>query len=89
MVARSEDLVIAPDEAGTGTNALLLRTAALRRLSFAYGKGSFSTHVTAAREFSLSVGILNHWRLAFDLDEPQQYLRWAHQYVVRNLVGVV
>lgn len=77
MADCGDDLVIAPDERRTGTNALLLRAEALRCVPFAYGPGSFAAHVGAARRLNLAIRVIDHWRLAFDIDEPAQYARWA------------
>ena len=70
------DIVIAPDESGTGTNVLLLRSLALRNLRFAYGPGSHAAHVAAARAGGLTIETFKDWRLAFDVDGPAQYATW-------------
>jgi 2-phospho-L-lactate guanylyltransferase len=70
------DIVIVPDESGTGTNVLLLRSPALRNFSFAYGLGSYAAHVAAARARGLTIETFKDWRLAFDIDEPAQYTAW-------------
>jgi 2-phospho-L-lactate guanylyltransferase len=70
------DIVIAPDESGTGTNVLLLRSPALRNFRFSYGPGSYAAHVAAARARGLTIETLKDWRLAFDVDGPAQYVTW-------------
>lgn len=75
VAACVDDVVIASDERGTGTNILLLRARACR-LPFAYGDGSFAAHVAAAHAHGLSLQILRNWRLSFDIDEPTHYFQW-------------
>jgi 2-phospho-L-lactate guanylyltransferase len=75
-VSHSADIVIAPDESGMGTNLLLLRRAAFRRLAFAYGPGSYVAHHAAARALAFTIETVKDWRIAFDLDEPEQYIAW-------------
>ncbi len=70
------DIVIAPDEIGTGTNVLLLRSPALRNFRFAYGPGSYAAHVAAARACGLTIETFIDWRLVFDIDGPAQYANW-------------
>jgi 2-phospho-L-lactate guanylyltransferase len=72
----ASDIVIAPDESGTGTNVLLLRSPALRHFRFAYGPGSYAAHVAAARARGLTIETFKDWRLAFDVDGPAQYETW-------------
>jgi 2-phospho-L-lactate guanylyltransferase len=78
-VSHPADMVIAPDESGMGTNLLLLRRAALRRLAFAYGPGSYAAHHAAARALALTIETVKDRRIAFDLDEPEQYIAWRTQ----------
>jgi len=59
-------VVIAPDGARSGTNALLIQPPDV--LPFAFGIGSFEAHVGAARRRGLDVGICERSHLAFDLD---------------------
>jgi 2-phospho-L-lactate/phosphoenolpyruvate guanylyltransferase len=70
------DVVIASDQAGTGTNLLLLRAPAWRRFPFHYGPASYSAHLAAARSGGFSVSELHDDRLAFDVDNESDYLRW-------------
>jgi len=70
------DMVIASDEHGSGTNILFLRDAAARTMPFAFGDGSFAAHLTGARTLGLSSQIVRDWRLAFDIDQPAQYVQW-------------
>lgn len=70
------DIVIAPDEAGTGTNLLLLRAQALKAFRFAYGPGSFAAHAAWAQTGGLRLEAVPDRRLAFDVDGPAQYSAW-------------
>jgi 2-phospho-L-lactate guanylyltransferase len=74
------DVVIAGDEAGTGTNLLLLREAA-SNFAFRFGPESFSRHVSQARTAGLSIAFASGWRLARDIDNPDQYAAWRTQIV--------
>jgi 2-phospho-L-lactate/phosphoenolpyruvate guanylyltransferase len=59
-------LVISPDEAREGTNALLIRPP--DALTFAFGPGSYETHLRAARERGLVVRAYENAGVAFDVD---------------------
>lgn len=59
-------VAIAPDSAGSGTNALLLRPPGV--LPFLFGPNSFEAHLHAARERGLEPRVSERPRLAFDLD---------------------
>jgi 2-phospho-L-lactate guanylyltransferase len=61
-------LVIAPDAAEDGTNALLLRPADL--LVFGFGAGSLPRHLARARAAGATVAFQRAPGLAFDLDTP-------------------
>ena len=59
-------VVISPDAAGTGTNALLLRPP--DALPFLFGPNSFEAHLNAAREQEIPAQVCERTRLAFDID---------------------
>lgn len=61
---------IAPDCAGSGTNALLLPAGA--RFHFAFGADSFARHVETLRAHGYTVAVRTDPGLCFDLDTPQQ-----------------
>lgn len=63
------DVVIATDEAGEGSNALLLARPGLIPLRF--GTGSCAAHRRAARAVGLSVHIARHPGLLADIDLPE------------------
>ena len=64
---------IAPDERGTGTNALLL--APPGGMDFHFGPNSFSAHIEAAREAGLASSIVHIGNISFDVDTPDDYAR--------------
>jgi 2-phospho-L-lactate/phosphoenolpyruvate guanylyltransferase len=68
--------VIVPDSGGMGTNLLFLKFPAFRQFPFEYGTNSFQRHLAAARLAGHTVEIVDDERLAFDVDQPQQYQLW-------------
>ena len=72
--ARRFDVTIAPDEAGAGTNALVVPTS--RAFEFGFGEQSFEHHSRAARQRRLTLGVHRSAALAFDVDTPGDYARW-------------
>jgi len=71
-IATQGPVVIAPDHAGTGTNALLQRTPTRQ---FAFGPGSCTQHDTWARERGLTPAYVYREGLARDLDDPADFER--------------
>ena len=67
-------MVIAPDRAGTGTNALLVN--AQRPFEFRFGERSFARHLSLAAERGWTAAILSLPELAFDLDTPEDLAGW-------------
>lgn len=61
---RAQGVAIAPDEAGTGTNALCVSR--LSSLRFCFGPGSFAAHLAQAPD----AWVVRRPGLARDLDEP-------------------
>jgi 2-phospho-L-lactate/phosphoenolpyruvate guanylyltransferase len=59
-------VVISPDGAHAGTNALLIQPPDV--LPFAFGPDSFEAHLGAARRRGLDVRVCERTHLAFDLD---------------------
>jgi 2-phospho-L-lactate guanylyltransferase len=72
--ARDGTVVLAPDRAGTGTNALLLRPPGA--LPFCFGPDSYATHRQAAEERGLAVQLYRAPGTAFDLDQPADLDQW-------------
>lgn len=64
--AAESSVVISPDGARSGTNALLIRPP--DALPFAFGPGSFEAHLGAASRRGLDVTVCERPHLAFDLD---------------------
>lgn len=67
-------VVISPDGARSGTNALLLTPPDV--LPFAFGPGSFEAHLSSARERAIEVRVREHSHLAFDLDTVDDLARF-------------
>ena len=70
-----EGLAVAPDAAGTGTNALLLSPP--HALPFLFGENSFGAHLGAARERGVETRIVELPGLGFDLDTADDLRRLA------------
>lgn len=62
------DIVIAPDTAGTGTNALCMSRH--RMIPFCFGTGSRLAHAAAAERRGFTTSIVERRGLAFDIDLP-------------------
>lgn len=73
------DVVIAPDREQRGTNLLSLAYRAFGSFPLAFGTSSFAAHRDGAVSAGLTIEILDDPRLAFDLDEPEDYHRWRRQ----------
>jgi 2-phospho-L-lactate guanylyltransferase len=73
-VATPAGVAIAPDRAGTGTNALAQCPAGA--VPFRFGIGSFAAHREAAAAARLPLAVVERPGLAFDLDTPDDLARW-------------
>jgi 2-phospho-L-lactate/phosphoenolpyruvate guanylyltransferase len=71
--SEGRSVVISPDGARSGTNALLTRPP--DALPFAFGPDSFEAHLEAARSRGLEVGVCERPHLAFDLDTVGELAR--------------
>ncbi len=67
-------VTIAPDRAGTGTNGLVLRPPGV--IPFRFGVGSFAAHVEEVANAGVPLVAVNRAGLAFDLDTPEDLVRW-------------
>jgi 2-phospho-L-lactate/phosphoenolpyruvate guanylyltransferase len=67
-------VAIAPDRAGTGTNALALRPPGV--IPFRFGVGSFAAHAAEVERAGVPCVAVNRGGLAFDLDTPDDLRRW-------------
>jgi 2-phospho-L-lactate guanylyltransferase len=74
---RRGGFAIAPDAAGTGTNALCLVTALA--FSFRYGPGSKRLHLQEAQRLGLSPQVVHLPGLEFDVDWPADLSRLDEQ----------
>jgi 2-phospho-L-lactate guanylyltransferase len=72
-VAGDSSVVIAPDGARSGTNALLIRPPEV--LPFSFGVDSFDAHLGAARTRGLDIRVCERSHLAFDLDSAEDLAR--------------
>ena len=75
-------VVISPDYAHAGTNALLLRPP--DALPFSFGVGSYETHLRAAEGRGLGVRVRERPYLAFDLDTASDLTRLENQEARRS-----
>ena len=62
------EISIAPDRHRDGTNVLSIPTNL--DFSFAYGPGSFASHVTLAQDLGIEPHIIDVPGLAWDVDHP-------------------
>ncbi|MGZ6299457.1 MAG: 2-phospho-L-lactate guanylyltransferase [Candidatus Limnocylindria bacterium] len=67
-------VAIAPDRAGTGTNALALRPP--DAIGFRFGGESHAAHTEAAEAAGVPLVEVHRPGLAFDLDTPADLARW-------------
>ncbi|MDQ7029927.1 MAG: 2-phospho-L-lactate guanylyltransferase [Ardenticatenia bacterium] len=70
QLPRRRGMIIAPDEAGTGTNALVLRPATL--IPPAFGPNSARRHVALARQSGTVVHVVRRPGLSQDVDQPKE-----------------
>ncbi|MFC4314686.1 2-phospho-L-lactate guanylyltransferase [Steroidobacter flavus] len=81
MACDRDDVVIAPDRHGRGTNALWCRTAGMVEPLF--GENSFKRHCAAARAMGVTPRIVRRLGLGFDVDDPQDLELIGHRDVAR------
>lgn len=67
-------VAIAPDRAGTGTNALAIQPPGV--INFRFGPGSFAKHAEEVERAGVPCVAVNRAGLAFDLDTPEDLQRW-------------
>lgn len=77
VLARRQGMVIAPDTARDGSNALGVRAAG--KIRFHFGVGSFAKHCAEARTRRLSLRVKHHANLGLDIDTPEAYRAWLQR----------
>lgn len=70
VAAPADEVAIAPDRHGTGTNAISLPLPAAGDFTFAFGPDSFAAHTAEARRLGLQIEEVRSPGLAHDIDEP-------------------
>lgn len=72
LLAVNGQVVVAPDQAGSGTNALVVRQGLvdLSGFQFRFGTASFPRHVLEAKRLGIMAGSFSTAGLGFDLDTP-------------------
>lgn len=76
VLGAAGEIVLVPDRKNRGTNILLLRAGAWEDFRFAYGEDSFRVHCETAAARRRKLSVLRDENLAFDIDEPEDYLLW-------------
>lgn len=74
---------IAPDRAGTGTNALSLPVSCGPAFGLHYGIGSLAAHRGEARRIGLDLRVIRSPSLAFDIDVPADLDRLRERPILR------
>lgn len=74
------DLVIGPDQTGSGTNALGLALPAA--FPFQFGPGSLGRHLETARSMGLVTQVYSSPTLALDIDTAEHLLRYQQRETV-------
>lgn len=67
-------VVIATDDEGDGTNAMLVRPPGL--LHYSYGPGSFRRHIAEAESLGATVKVYESPRMALDIDMPEDLAKY-------------
>lgn len=80
LITPPAQIVIAPDQDQSGTNALLIRRqpADLSSFAFQFGMESFAKHIAEAHRLGLDPTIVTTAGLAFDLDTPAHFAAIQH-----------
>lgn len=67
----TEEMILVPDHSGSGTNSLYL--CSKKRFNYSFGTNSRYLHIEEAQLNQMTFKILQHDRLCFDLDTPEDY----------------
>ncbi len=81
MCRNHDDVVIAPDRHGCGTNALWCRTAGI--IEPLFGENSFKRHCAAVRAAGMTPRVVKRLGLGFDVDDPQDLSLIGHRALAR------
>jgi 2-phospho-L-lactate/phosphoenolpyruvate guanylyltransferase len=73
------DVALVPDEGHQGTNLLYIGPRAWPAFPFAFGPNSFLAHRSWAEQAGFRVAIIEEPLLAFDIDWPEDYVRWRYR----------
>jgi 2-phospho-L-lactate guanylyltransferase len=76
VIVRECDIALVPDAERRGTNLLYLGSRVARIFPFAFGPDSFVAHRRWAERQGLRVAVIEDPLLTFDVDRPEDYLRW-------------
>lgn len=76
VASPAEAVAIAPDDAGQGTNALVLPLPEAANFRFLYGDGSLAAHREEAMRLGLSFVTVERPGLGRDIDTPGDLARW-------------
>lgn len=71
MLEQPSQITIAPDHAGSGTNALLTCPAAC--IPYCFGENSFTLHNAHAARLGITPRLISRPGLAFDIDTPEDF----------------
>jgi 2-phospho-L-lactate/phosphoenolpyruvate guanylyltransferase len=85
VASAAGEVIIVPDEARTGTNVLRLGLSVFRQFRFSFGVRSYAAHRAEARAAGFEAVTVEAPILAFDVDRPEQYRRWASENPAWNL----
>jgi len=72
---RQQHMVLAPDLAGTGTNALLID--ACSKVEFSFGERSYARHREWAAARGWTISVCTRPEFGFDLDTPHDLAAWS------------
>lgn len=85
-LGKNRSIVIATDQNGDGTNALLTRPPGL--IQFDYGPGSYQRHIASAEDAGIEVLTYHSDRLASDIDVPDDLALFQRMRSGRGFVDL-
>ena len=78
LAAPGPSVTIAPDQAGQGTNVMVVTPAGV--ITYAYGRDSFERHRASARAAGARLACVRRPPLLFDIDSPEDLRRWRARH---------